>query len=89
MSDDFTVDQIVATMYRMATAREPESRVRTVLVDAFSGHLARYRSDRAAALQLVSVGESPRNQTLDIAELAAYQMVASLILNLDGTITKD
>jgi hypothetical protein len=40
-------------------------------------------------LQLVSAGASLRNETLDIAELAAYQMVASLILNLDGTITKD
>ena len=43
----------------------------------------------AAALLLVSAGESPRNETLDIAELAAYQMVASLILNLDQTITRD
>jgi len=40
-------------------------------------------------LLLVSAGESSRNETLDIAELAAYQMVASLILNLDGTITRD
>ena len=62
---------------------------RSVLVDAFSGHLVRYRSNRGAALQLVSAGQSARDQTLDIAELAAYQMVASLILNLDATITKD
>ena len=61
----------------------------SVLVDAFSGHLVRYRSNRGAALQLVSAGQSARDQTLDIAELAAYQMVASLILNLDATITKD
>ena len=45
--------------------------------------------DRAAALLLVSAGESARNEALDIAELAAYQMVASLILNLDGTITRN
>jgi mono/diheme cytochrome c family protein len=83
------VEQTVSTMYRMATAREPESAVRSVLVEAFNGHFERYKSDRAGALQLVSAGESARDQTLDITELAAYQMVASMILNLDGTITKD
>ena len=35
------------------------------------------------------MGESPRDETLDIAELASYTMVANLILNLDRTITKD
>ncbi|MCH7671850.1 MAG: DUF1553 domain-containing protein [Proteobacteria bacterium] len=89
MSAGSTVEQTVATMYRMATARRPEPAVRAVLVGAFSGHFERYQSDRAAALQLVSAGQSARDQTLDIAELAAYQMVASLILNLDATITKD
>jgi len=89
MSSGSTVEQTVATMYRMATAREPVPAVRAVLVDAFSGHFERYQSDRAAALQLVSAGQSTRDQILDIAELAAYQMVASLILNLDATITKD
>jgi len=44
---------------------------------------------KAAALELISVGESPRNETLDVAELASYTMVANLILNLDGTITKE
>ena len=34
-------------------------------------------------------GESTRNETLDVAELASYTMVANLILNFDGTITKE
>ena len=76
-------------MYRLATARKPDSEVSSILMNSFKGHFERYQSDRAAALQLVSTGESPRDETLDIAELAAYQMVASLILNLDVTITKD
>ncbi len=76
-------------MYRWATALEPEPETRSILVDAFTGHFDRYQADRAAALLLVSAGESPRNETLDIAELAAYQMVASLILNLDATITRN
>ena len=89
MSEGTTIDETVSYMYRLATAQEPEPQTRSVLVDAFTGHFDRYQADRAGALLLVSVGESPRNEALDIAELAAYQMVASLILNLDQTITRD
>jgi hypothetical protein len=89
MSEGTTTGETVSYMYRLATAREPAPSTRQVLVDAFSGHFEGYQSDRAGALALVRVGESPRDEVLDIAELAAYQMVASLILNLDGTITRD
>ena len=44
---------------------------------------------RPAALALVQTGESPRNEKLDVSELAAYTAVAGLILNLDETITKE
>jgi hypothetical protein len=37
----------------------------------------------------VSVGESRRDQNLDVVELAAYATVANLILNLDETVTKE
>jgi hypothetical protein len=47
-----------------------------------------YRKDRAAALRPLTVGESPRDSRLDAAELAAWTTVASVILNLDETITK-
>ena len=36
----------------------------------------------------LAVGESPRDEELDPAELAAWTMVASVILNLDETVTK-
>ncbi len=89
MSEGTTVDESVSYMYRLATAHEPAPETRSVLAEAFRGHFDRYQADRAAALALVSVGESHRNEALDIAELASYQMVASLILNLDATITRD
>ncbi len=89
MTEGTTPEETVSYMYRLATAHEPEPETRSILVDSFTGHFDRYQLDRAAALLLVSAGESSRNETLDIAELAAYQMVASLILNLDGTITRD
>jgi hypothetical protein len=76
-------------MYRLASSRTPSDDVQLILVSAYENYLAEYQADRAAALLLVSEGQSARDQTLDIAQLAAYQMVASLILNLDGTITRD
>ena len=89
MQREDSVDESLRYMYRLATARLPNSNVLSILNGAFSGHLENFESDRAAALQLVSEGESQRDETLDIAELASYQMVASLIMNLDGTITRD
>ena len=84
-----TPEQRVSYAYRLATAHRPRPDAQTVLVDGFHHHLDRYQADRSAALQLVSLGEHPRDETLDIAELASYTMVANLILNLDRTITKE
>ena len=84
-----TPDERVSYAYRLATAHRPTPEAEAVLLDSFDDYLGRYQADRAAALGLVNVGESPRDETLDIAELASYTMVASLILNLDRTITKD
>ena len=79
----------VGFAYRLATARRPPAAAEAILVDGFRRHLDRYQADRGAALDLVRQGESPRDETLDVAELAAYTMVANLILNFDGTITKE
>ena len=75
--------------YRLATAHRPSPDAEAILVDGFERHLERYQSDRGAALDLISQGESARDETLDVAELASYTMVANLILNFDGTITKE
>ena len=75
--------------YQTSTARRPRPEARTVLVAGFERHMEHYRANRSAALELVSVGQSSRDETLNVAELASYTMMASLILNLDGTITKE
>ena len=60
-----------------------------VLLDAYRHHLAEYRKDNKAARKLVSIGEAPRDEALDVSELAAYTAVAGVILNLDEVITKE
>ena len=74
--------------FRLATARKPAGKETAVLRGLLKGRLAEFRRDPQAALKLVSVGESPRDKRLDVPELAAWTTVASAILNLDETITK-
>jgi hypothetical protein len=75
--------------FRRATARLPRPREAVVLLDAFNEQLASFRGKPADALKYVSQGEYPRDEQLDVPELAAYTSVASLIFNLSQTITKD
>jgi hypothetical protein len=78
----------LAYAFRLATARKPSPEEVRVLRDLLAKQLVYYRNDKKAALELLSVGESKWDARLDSAELAAWATVASAILNLDETITK-
>ena len=78
----------LAFAFRLATAREPSEPELGVLLNSLENFDERYRRDREAATSLVSHGEHPRDEGLDVARLAAHAAVASLILNLDEVITK-
>ena len=51
--------------------------------------LAVTRTDEKSAVELVSVGLSPRNRSIPAGELAAYTAVANMILNMDEVVTKE
>ena len=78
----------VAFAFRLATARMPSENETKSLVTLFEKQRARFASAPEQATALLSIGESPRNEKLDAAELAAWTSVASTILNLDETVTK-
>jgi hypothetical protein len=78
----------IAFAFRATTARHPTDDETRQLNSLFDRELAVYRADKAAALKMLSVGESPRAPELDVAELAAWSTVAGVILNLDETVTK-
>jgi hypothetical protein len=84
-----TPEERLTLAFRMATARQPTTTERDILLKGFTRMLGQYRADPEAARKLVSIGEYPRDQTLDVAELAAYTGVASMILNLDEVMTKE
>ena len=75
--------------FRLATARKPADGEREILLRSFHRYSDRYQTSPGDAAEYLSTGEHPRDETLEPAELAAYAAVASLILNLDETITKE
>jgi hypothetical protein len=78
----------VAFAFRLATARRPTADEAKVLLDVFHQQLADFGRDKEAAEKLLKVGAFKANSGLDAAELAAWMTVASMIFNLDETLTK-
>jgi hypothetical protein len=79
----------IAFAFRLATARKPSLQETKVLRELLTQQLALYRGNVAAAEKLLTVGESKPDAKLERSELAAWTVVASTILNLDETITKE
>jgi hypothetical protein len=75
--------------FELLLSRAPREEERQVLLDSFEAFDAKYRADPKAAEDYLSYGEAARNTRLDAADLAAYTTVASLILNLDESVTKE
>ena len=60
-----------------------------MLLDVYRYSLERYRADSEAAVKLISMGEFKRDKSLDPIEHAATTVIASMILNLDETLTRE
>ncbi len=75
--------------FRLAASRKPEPREAQIFRDMAEVQTAEFRKDKDSAMSLLGVGESKADPKLDRSELAAWTTVASMILNLDETITKE
>ena len=84
-----TAPERLTFAFRRATARKPTAAELAVLSRGLDRYLRVYRGDIRAAKEFARHGDSPVDDKLDPAELAAYTAVASIILNLDETITKE
>lgn len=79
----------IAFAFELATARKPSAETLSDLTSFFNENLHRYEQDREAAEKYLSIGDSPRDKSLDVAEHAAYTMTATAIMILDETVTKN
>jgi hypothetical protein len=84
---DFTARLDLAFM--LCTAHPADDLRRGVMGEVLNAQLQVFEADPAAALALLGPGESMRDESLDPSELAAWTVLASMIQNLDETLTRE
>jgi hypothetical protein len=75
-------------IFREVTERRPTQAEMRILLDLAQRRFDHYRKEPGEAAKLIAVGAS-KAPNIEATELAAWTVVASTILNLDETITKE
>jgi len=73
---------------RLVTGRASRPQEIAVLEKSLARFRQEYRERPQDAEKYLAQGDSPRDPKLDDGELAAYASIASLLLNLDETVTR-
>ena len=84
-----TAAERIALGYRIVISRKATKEEIAVVEDALAKYLAKFQQDPEAAKKTVHNGESKPKADLPEPELAAWTLVANLILNLDETVTRN
>jgi hypothetical protein len=82
-------DERIRFAYRVVLARVPETAEVDIVRRSLQQYLDRFRANADDARKVVQVGESPPRPGLPEPELAAYTLIANLVLNLDETVMRN
>ena len=83
------LDDRLVTAFRLVLCRKPTDSELKVLRRAYERQSAVYAKDAAGAKSFLAVGESKRDETLDLGDHAALSAVCLAILNLDEALTRE
>jgi len=83
------VNEQLRFAFRTVLMREPSDSERGRLASLRDAMLAKYEADPGAAMKLASDGFSGKIDKADAPKLAAWTVVANVLLNLDETLTKE
>jgi hypothetical protein len=84
-----TAQKRITWAWLTTTSRQPTTDELELVANTLTKHQNRYASDEAAAKELITYGESKPDEMIPAADLAAYTLIANLILNLDETVNKN
>jgi hypothetical protein len=79
----------VNRMFEIATGRPADSLRHEVIKKVYDKQKAVFDQNPAQADQLLAMGDSPRDNSLNREEHATWTVLASMILNLDETLNRE
>jgi hypothetical protein len=74
--------------FKLALSRQATAAECLILIQLYDDSLKQFQENPSAARKLLTAGASPCDPALNESELAAWTAVASMILNMDETITR-
>jgi hypothetical protein len=84
-----TTEGRIALLYRLVLSRKPDADEVRIVAAALAKQRTLFDADPAAAKKVVHAGESKPRGVAPDAEVAAWTMVANLVLNLDEAVTRN
>jgi hypothetical protein len=83
-----SIEEKIGFLFRTVNSRPPTGAELMVISRLHSSQLRHFQANPEAAAKLLKVGEAPADAALNAAELAAWTMTASAVLNTDEALTK-
>lgn len=83
-----TPTQRLEFIFSRTLARLPDDEETQILLNGLRRHFAEFEEDQSAAIQLLGVGDWPRDERLDPIEHAAWTLLCLSVLNFDETLNQ-
>jgi hypothetical protein len=84
-----SAEERIEYAFRLAAGRRLSASEKQLLVESLARQMREFAANKDAAAKLLKTGESPRDESLDVVEHAAYTGLCSVILNLDEVLSKE
>lgn len=84
---EVSLDEQISYGFELVTSRLPRERELQVLKETYEQRLQKYKANPELASELLSVGDSPRDESLNLAQHAAMTSLARLMFNLSEFVT--
>jgi mono/diheme cytochrome c family protein len=78
----------ITRAFQLALSRDATDRETEILTKTLSAKRASFSADPESAKSYLTVGEKPRDESIPVAEHAAWTILCQMILNLDETLTR-
>jgi hypothetical protein len=84
-----SADERITFAFRAAVGRSPDTTELAMLRSSLERNEKRFRAAPEAASQFLSHGDAVHDESIDAVQLAAHTAIASIILNMDETVSNN